>query len=38
VNPSTLSALLVTHHHLDHNEEFVPLLIHSLMGRHEFEI
>jgi ribonuclease BN (tRNA processing enzyme) len=38
VNPSALSALLVTHHHLDHNEEFVPLLIHSLMGRQEFKI
>ncbi len=33
-----LSALLFTHHHLDHNEEFVPLLIRSLMGRHNFTI
>ncbi|MCP4110553.1 MAG: DUF1566 domain-containing protein [Desulfobacteraceae bacterium] len=32
------SALLFTHHHLDHNEEFVPLLIRSLMGRHNFTI
>lgn len=33
-----LSALLFTHHHLDHNEEFVPLLIRSLMGQHNFTI
>ncbi len=33
-----LSALLFTHHHLDHNEEFVPLFIHSLLGRHPFQI
>jgi len=32
------SALLFTHHHLDHNEEFVPLFISSLMGRHKFTI
>ena len=32
------TALLFTHHHLDHNEEFVPLLIRSLMGRHKFTI
>ncbi len=32
------SALLFTHHHLDHNEEFVPLLIRSLMGQHNFTI
>lgn len=38
VNVSETSALLFTHHHLDHNEEFVPILIHSLMGRHEFQI
>ena len=33
-----LSALLFTHHHLDHNEEFVPILIRSLMGRHNFTV
>lgn len=33
-----LSALLFTHHHLDHNEEFIPLLIRSLMGQHNFTI
>ena len=31
-----LSGLLFTHHHLDHNEEFVPILIRSLMGRNDF--
>ncbi|GHB58870.1 hypothetical protein GCM10008107_04950 [Psychrosphaera saromensis] len=38
VQPRTLSALLFTHHHLDHNEEFVPILISSLMGRNDFII
>ncbi len=38
MNTSGFSALLFTHHHLDHNEEYVPILIHSLMGRHEFQI
>jgi len=33
-----LSGLFFTHHHLDHNEEFVPFLIRSLMGRHNFTI
>lgn len=33
-----LSALLLTHHHLDHNEEFVPMLIRSLLGRNDFTI
>jgi ribonuclease BN (tRNA processing enzyme) len=38
VQPRTLSALLFTHHHLDHNEEFVPIFISSLMGRNDFMI
>ncbi len=33
-----VSAMFFTHHHLDHNEEFVPMLIHSLLGRQSFEI
>jgi len=33
-----LSALVFTHHHLDHNEEFVPLFIGSLLGRKHFSI
>lgn len=33
-----LDALLFTHHHLDHNEEFVPLFIRSLMGRKSFSV
>ena len=33
-----ISALFFTHHHLDHNEEFVPLLIRSLLGRKSFNI
>lgn len=33
-----LSGLLFTHHHLDHNEEFVPIFIGSLLGRNDFTI
>ncbi len=33
-----LSSLFFTHHHLDHNEEFVPILINALMGRNNFTI
>jgi len=33
-----LAALLFTHHHLDHNEEFVPLFILSLLGKNKFLI
>ncbi|MEI6897760.1 MAG: DUF1566 domain-containing protein [Psychromonas sp.] len=38
VDVRTLSALLFTHHHLDHNEEFVPIFIRSLLGRDNFTI
>lgn len=38
VKARDLSSLFFTHHHLDHNEEFVPILIQSLMGGHEFSI
>ena len=34
----SLNALIFTHHHLDHNEEFVPLFIRSLMGKKSFTI
>jgi ribonuclease BN (tRNA processing enzyme) len=33
-----LSSLLITHHHLDHNEEFVPMFIRTLLGRNDFTI
>lgn len=33
-----ISSLLFTHHHLDHNEEFIPILISSLLGKHNFSI
>lgn len=33
-----LSALMFTHHHLDHNEEFVPMFIRLLLGRGDFTI
>jgi len=38
IDARNLDALLFTHHHLDHNEEFVPIMIHSLMGNNEFLI
>jgi len=37
-NVRNLSALFFTHHHLDHNEEFVPLFIRSILGRKNFTI
>jgi len=37
-NVRNLSALFFTHHHLDHNEEFVPLFIRSILGRNNFTI
>lgn len=33
-----LSYLLFTHHHRDHNEEFLPILIKLLLARHNFTI
>jgi len=33
-----ITGLFFTHHHLDHNEEFVPMFIRSLLGRNEFTI
>ena len=38
VKARDLSALLFTHHHLDHNEEFVPIFIGSLLGKDNFSI
>lgn len=38
VKTNSFSALIFTHHHLDHNEEFPPMLINSLLGRQQFEI
>lgn len=38
VSDKTLDALLFTHHHLDHNEEFLPILVHSLLGKQDFFI
>ena len=38
INTRKLSGLFFTHHHLDHNEEFVPLFIRSLLGQHKFKI
>ena len=37
-NAKNISALFLTHHHLDHNEEFVPMFIGSLLGRNNFTI
>ncbi len=38
INLRKMSALVFTHHHLDHNEEFLPILIRSLMGKNNFKI
>lgn len=34
----TLDALLFTHHHLDHNEEFTPIFIQSLLGGNRISV
>jgi ribonuclease BN (tRNA processing enzyme) len=33
VDSKDIDALFLTHHHIDHNEEFVPLLIQILIGK-----
>lgn len=33
-----LDGLFFTHHHLDHNEEFIPIFIRSLLGGNEFQL
>ena len=38
VSDKGLDALMFTHHHLDHNEEFLPILVHSLLGKQNFMI
>nr|WP_321227102.1 MBL fold metallo-hydrolase [uncultured Psychroserpens sp.] len=38
VNFKSIDGLLFTHHHLDHNEEFVPIFIKSLLGGNAFVI
>jgi ribonuclease BN (tRNA processing enzyme) len=38
VSDKTLDALLITHHHLDHNEELAPIFIHNILGRQSFRV
>jgi ribonuclease BN (tRNA processing enzyme) len=38
IRPRQLNALLFTHHHLDHNEEFAPIFISVLLGGQPFLI
>jgi ribonuclease BN (tRNA processing enzyme) len=38
IDERDLDALLITHHHLDHNEELAPIFIHALLGRQPFKI
>lgn len=33
-----LDAIVFTHHHLDHNEEFIPIFIQTLLGGNPFHI
>jgi ribonuclease BN (tRNA processing enzyme) len=33
IRPNQLEALFITHHHLDHTQEFMPVLAGSLLGR-----
>ena len=38
VDARDITGLFFTHHHLDHNEEFVPMFIRSLLGQDDFTI
>ncbi|WP_264943860.1 MBL fold metallo-hydrolase [Sphingomonas canadensis] len=38
VPEETLDGLFFTHQHLDHNEEFVPIFIHALLGGRKFMV
>ena len=33
VRPGQLSALIITHHHIDHDQELIPILAQSLLGK-----
>ncbi|MCP4148413.1 MAG: hypothetical protein GY757_11740, partial [bacterium] len=36
--PGNMNALMFTHHHLDHNEEFLPIFISNILKGHHFLI
>ncbi|MCL5128028.1 MBL fold metallo-hydrolase [Algibacter sp. L4_22] len=38
IKTKDLNALLFTHHHLDHNEEFTPIFIKTLLSGNDFEV
>ncbi|WP_299011720.1 MBL fold metallo-hydrolase [uncultured Shewanella sp.] len=38
IQAQDLNAIMFTHHHLDHDEEFAPIFIGALLGRHTFTI
>lgn len=38
ISIKSLDGLLFTHHHLDHNEEFIPIFIRSLLGGNQFHL
>jgi ribonuclease BN (tRNA processing enzyme) len=38
LSPRSLDALLLTHHHLDHNEEFIPILLHRQISGGDVDI
>ncbi|MCB1022889.1 MAG: MBL fold metallo-hydrolase [Acidobacteria bacterium] len=38
LNFRELNGLLITHHHLDHTEEFIPVFIKTLLGGNKFEV
>ena len=37
-NYRQLNGIFITHHHLDHNEEFIPVFVQTLLGGNKFEI
>lgn len=37
-NFNKLDGIFITHHHLDHNEEFTPVFIQTLLGGNKFQV
>jgi predicted metal-dependent RNase len=38
IRVADLDGLFFTHHHLDHNEEFIPVFIRALLGGNRFQV
>lgn len=38
VRPTQLSALVITHHHIDHNQELIPIFANALLGKNSLTV